>query len=279
MAKNTYSELMVEGKSYIELRLELSEPAELFDLIGAFTAIANQFERYLREDYPNLVDVDSRIYVKQIRAGSIIADLVPFIQPLIQNMDSALVVDGFVRKYGGILTRLFRRQPVPEAKKSDLEDFMKQVAAIANDPNGSATISSAEFHQTKNQIRASVSFDTKDAKKAQQEISDHIKEIELKAYQLEENVLMVFWQSNLKQVEKGKKSGEKAIIEHISEKPLAVIYDSDLAEEKIKHETTQGERNLYKLGFYVTCRVEKVAGKPVAYRISHVHSIIDLPDD
>lgn len=278
MVENSYSLAMLEGKHYIELTLDLAEPAELFDLIGAFTAIANQFERYIREEHPQFVDADSRIFVKQIRAGSIIAELVPFIQPLIQNMDSALIVDGFVNRYGGMLSRVFRGEKVPEAKKSDLDDFMRQTAAIANDPNGSAVIASAEFHKTKNETRAVVTFKTSEAKQAQEVIAIQQKEIDLKAYQLETNVLMVFWQSNLKQVEAGKRSGEKAIIEHVSDRPLAVIYDSEIAEEKIKHETKQGERNLYKLGFYVTCRVEKLQGKAVAYRISDVHDIIELPD-
>jgi len=270
---------MFEGKNYIELKLELKEPAELHDLVRSFTSIANQFEDYIRKEHPNLVDETTKVYVKEIRRGSIIADLVPFIQPMIQNMDTALIVDGFIRRYGEILRKYAGGNIEEDAKKSDVKDFTGQVAAIANDTKGNIRLSSAQFHQTKNTTRVSFDFDTKEARKIEKTAQEHIKQIEAKAYEVKNNVLLVFWQSNLKDAQKGKRSGEKAIIEDVSDKPLAVVYDSELAEEKIKHETKDGDRNVYKLGFYVTCRVERLNSRPVAYRISEVHDIIELPDD
>ncbi len=278
MAVIGYSQAMLEGKNFIELKIELREPAELYDLVASFTAVASQFDDYIRNEHPNLVDGDSKIYVKQIRAGSIVAELLPFIQPLIQNMDSALIVDGFIKRYGGILQKYLRGKQEEAATKGDLNDFMGQVAAIAKDPNGSLTIASAEYRKTKTTTRASVQFNTEDAKKIESFARAHQKQIEAKAYEVQKNVLMVFWQSNVKETETGKRTGEKAIIEEVSDKPLAVVYDSEIAEGKIKHETKDGDRNLYKLGFYVTCRVERLRSRPVAYRISEVHEIIELPD-
>ena len=103
--------------------------------------------------------------------------------------------------------------------------------------------------------------------------------MEAKAYEIKKNVLMVFWQSNLKEADIGKRSGEKVLIEDVTRTPLAIVYDSDLAEEKIKGIIRDGDQNIYKLGFYVTCRVERLNDRPVAYRISEVHDVIELPDD
>ncbi len=278
MGRADYSQHMVEGKNYIELTLDLKEPAELYDVVRSFTSLARQFDEYVKAEHPNL-DGEAKIYVKDIRHGSIIADLVPFIQPLIQNMDSALIIDGFVRRYGGLLMRYVRGDRFEAAKKSDLDDFMGQVAAIAKDPDGSLAISSAEFHQTQRTTRARVVFNTNDARRIEAAASMHRKELEAKAYEVYKNVLLVFWQSNLKESELGKRTGEKAIVEEVTKTPLAVVYDSDLAEERIKHETKDGDRNLYKLGFYVDCRVERLNGRPVAYRISEVRDIIELPDE
>jgi hypothetical protein len=90
---------------------------------------------------------------------------------------------------------------------------------------------------------------------------------------------MVFWQSNKRNPQTGKPTGEQVTIESISKKPLAVKYDSELAKDRIKYETTEDEKNLYKKGFFVDGRVERFNGKPVAYRISSVRQVIDLPDD
>ena len=61
--------------------------------------------------------------------------------------------------------------------------------------------------------------------------------------------------------------------------PRAVVYDSQLAAERIKHEIGQGDTSIFKLGFFVDCYVEKLRGRPVACRVTAVRNIISLPDD
>ena len=270
---------MQESHNYIELKVELEKPAELYDLVRSFTALASQFDEYIRAEYPQFVDSETKIYVEEIRSGSIIADLVPIIQPLIQNMDSALIIDGFINRYGGLLKGYANGKRKSGVSKSDLNDFMGQIASIAKDKNGSLSISSAEFHQTKRTMRAAVTFNSIESRQIEEEASSHRKTLEAKAYEVVSNVLMVFWQSNIKEAKLGKRSGEKAIIEEVTRTPLAVIYESDLAEAKIKGMIVGGDQNVFKKGFYVTCRIERLNERPVAYRISEVHEVIDLPDD
>jgi len=270
---------MAGNDGFIELTIDLKRPAELYELMGMFVAIGHQFEQYLRDQHPHLVDETSKIYVRQIRAGSIIADLIPFIPPLIENLDRILIVDEFVRRYGGMILRLGHGHHLDDPRKSDLDDLMKGVAAIAHDPEGTATLKSVEYDKDGEKTRVAIKFDTKQAQRAIRVIDEQRKELEAKAFEIVENQLLVFWQSNLKQPVQGKRTGELAIMEYVAKKPLAVVYDSDLAEQRIKHELTDGERNIYKLGFYVTARVERLNGRPVAYRISEVHDIIELPDD
>lgn len=269
---------MREIASYLELKIDLQQPAELYDLVRSFTALGKQFDEYIRIYHPEYAG-ETKIYVKEIRKGSIIADLLPVIQPLIQNMDTAPVVDGFITRYGGILKAYLYGQRKEDVKKSDLEDIMGQVAAIAKDPNGSLALSSVDIDKTKTRTRVSTSFNTAEGRKIEQAAYEHKKQIEAKAYETIANSLMVFWQSNVKDGEVGKRTGEKVVVEDVSMKPLAVVYDSDLAEERIKHETKDGDRNLYKLGFYINGRVERLNGRPVAIRVSEVIDIIELPDD
>ncbi len=263
---------------YLELKIDLEKPAELYDLVRSFTAVGKQFEEYIRAFHPAYAG-ETKIYVKEIRKGSIVADLLPVVQPLIQNMDSALIVDGFITRYGGILTSYLRGQKRQDVRKSDLDDIMGQVAAIAKDPNGSVAISSVDIDKTKARTRVAIKFNTQDSKKIEAAAYDHKKQIEAKAYETIGNSLMVFWQSNVKDGEVGKRTGEKVVVEDVSTNPLAVVYDSDLAEERIKHETKDGDRNLYKLGFYINGRVERLNGRPVAIRVSEVLRIIELPDE
>ena len=57
-----------------------------------------------------------------------------------------------------------------------------------------------------------------------------------------------------------------------------MVYASDLARERIKSEMLSGDRNIYKLGFFVDVNVATKGGQPVAYRITSVRDVIDLPD-
>jgi hypothetical protein len=269
---------MNEETPFIELRICLDQPPTLVDLVSAFVAIGNQFDHYIRREHPNLEGA-AQLFVKEIRKGSTIVELIPQLAPLIANMDAALIIDNFVRRYGGAIQSFIAGHKLPDASRSDIKDMLGAVTAIANDTDGRAIISSAVYHETKTTKRVEIQFDTAQAREAKAVIERQKADLELKAFEPFENVLMVFWQSNLKDPSTGKRTGERAIIETVWPKPLAVVYETDLAADRIKHETEQGDRNLYKLGFYVDCYVERLRGKPVAYRVTEVRDIIELPDD
>lgn len=274
-----YNDLMEDGTPFIELRLCLAEPAELFALVSAFTAIGNQFERYLRESHPNLVGA-AKLYVREIRKGSTIVELIPVILPLIENMDRILIVDGFVRRYGGVLQKYLSGNREETATKNDISDFMGQVGVIATDPNGTSTISSAVYNQTKTTKRIEIKFDTAGARKAKEALDKQALEITLPAFEEQKRVMMRFFQSNLSNPSVGSpRTGERVVIESVSSRPLALIYETDLAKERIKHETSADDGNLYKKGFLVDCFVVRSEGRPVAYRVTAVHEVFDLPGD
>lgn len=90
---------------------------------------------------------------------------------------------------------------------------------------------------------------------------------------------MAFEQSNKKDSAVGKRTGEWVKIEAISDRHLPLVYASELAEARIKHEIRESEDNVYKKGFVIDVNVEHRGGKPVAYRVTNVHQVIDLPDD
>jgi predicted nucleic acid-binding Zn ribbon protein len=50
------------------------------------------------------------------------------------------------------------------------------------------------------------------------------------------------------------------------------------AEERIRHEIADADENVYKKGFDVDVNVEVRGGRPIAYRVVAVHSVIDLSD-
>lgn len=273
-----YSDLMEEGAKYVELRICLRDPAELGSLVEAFAAVASQFETYLRREHPNLKGA-AKLFVQDIRKGSIIVELVPVIQPLIANMDNALIVDGFVRRFGEKLKNYAQGIRDASASKSDIRDLMGAVTVIANDPEGKSIISSVEYSKTKATTKFKIEFDTDGAKKARETLQLQKAALDLPAYEIFENKLMVFVRTSIRSSTTGKKTELQAVIEAIHPKPLPITFETDLARERIEGEIKEDEKNVYKKGFFIDCYTERLAGKPVAYRITTVRDIIRLPED
>jgi len=198
---------------------------------------------------------------------------------VVNVIEQVEIVVKFVQNYGGALSPYLGGSKSPEVTRSDLKDFMGAVSAIANDPNGHATLRAVAFEDGKKKIKAAISFDTSEARQAQRQIEDQQVMIEAKESADHQRVLMVFTQSNIKDATMGKRTGERVRVEEISPRDLPLIYASDLAEQRIKHEVREADDNVYKKGFVVDVNVQLVNGKPAAYRIKNVHQVIDLPSD
>jgi hypothetical protein len=276
----TYDDFMAEEPAHIVLYVDTKNPIELGDFVSGFTSISSQYDKFIRSNFPDLTG-ESKIFIREVRAGSIEADLVPWallgVSALVNAMDQVLIVEQFVRTYGKRLSAYFQdggREP--EATKSDLKDFMGSVAAIANDPDAKATLKAVYFEDGKKKVKAAITFDTKEAREAVLQIEGQRIEIEKKSNADHQRVLMVFSQSNVKDTTVGKRTGERVIIEPILERDLPLIYASDLAEQRIKHEIRVADENVYKKGFIVDVNVETRGGNPVGYRVTNVHQVVDL---
>lgn len=285
IAGTPYAAVMDGGSPFVTLHVDFEQPIEIGAFVGLFTSIGSQYHKFMRATHPDLAP-DADMYVREVRPGSIDADLIPWIlntglPAMINVMDQVLIVDEFVRTYGARLAAYFMPNGRdPTATKSDLKDFMDAVTAIANDPKGASRIESAVFEDGKRQVRSALKFNTEQAKTARNEIERHKVELEKSGSAEHERVMMTFVQSNIKDITVGQRSGERVVIPDISTKDRPLIYASKLAEERIKHEIREADDNVFKKGFIVDINIQlDQNGKPVAYRVTNFHSTIDLSDD
>jgi hypothetical protein len=266
---------------HIILNIQTNQPIELTDFVSAFSSIASQYEKFVRSQYPELAG-DANIFVREVRAGSIEADLIPWavqgLSSLVNVIEQIQIVEKFVRTYGGILGKYLHGSKEADATRSDLKDFMGAVSAIANDPNGRATVQAVAFEDGERKIKAAMTFDTSQAREAQRQIEEQKLLLEAGSSADHQRVLMVFKQTNVKDTTMGKRTGERVMIDDISPKDLPLIYASELAEQRIKHEVREADENVYKKGFIVDVNVQLLGTRPVGYRVTHVHQVIDLPE-
>lgn len=279
----TYAAAMERGQSVIELKLDVEQAIELDDFVGAFTALGAEYDRFMRQVHPD-VKADASLYVKQVEKGSIIAHLVPWIPVMVMtasHMEQALIMEDFVRRWGGRLTSYLRPGGrVEDATKGELSDMIDQVAAIANNPGSNLQLAVVKLKNGEKTATASFKFDTSESRAIRDRALEHKREIDHQSHTPHSRVLMVFTRSDVKTVPIGKKSGELVEVEQIEPgRSLPLIYASDLAEERIKHEIREAEDNVYKKGFIVDVDVTTRRGRSVGYSVLNFHQVIDLPDD
>lgn len=278
----SYNRAMSEAPAVLRLRIQTEEPVEIGAFVGAFTSLAEEYRRDIRENYPD-ADPEARIFVKEVRKKCIEADLIPYVvaaAPFVAQMDQVIIVEQFVRTWGKRITSLVSGNLGDwSPKKSELKALVDATEAIARDPNANSTLEAVTFEDGKSQVRASFQFSTREAKDAQVTIDGVYEELEKPTGADHERVLMLFTRSDVGNATVGKRSGERVLIEEIHGKALALMYASEMAEERIKHEIREAEDNIYKKGFVVDVNVRMVGGKPSVFAVTNVREIIDLPDD
>ncbi|MGP4752860.1 hypothetical protein [Agrobacterium pusense] len=279
MNRLSYAQLMGANKAILTLKLDTHEPVELRDFVGAFTSLANEFDRYVGREFPGTT-TEPQMFIREVRQGCIEADVITGIAAAIGNMDQIIILEDFVRRWGARFTSLLSGK-VPEGEiesTSELKDWADAAKSIASDPVGGHRLEAAYFEDGKREIKASFTFTAPEARTALVNIEDRKRLLTKPDHLPHERVLMVFTRSDINDAAVGKSSGERVMIEEISDRSLALMYGSEVAEGTIKREIREADENVYKKGFVVDVIVKMKSGKAVAYSVITVHSVIDLPD-
>lgn len=199
--------------------------------------------------------------------------------PFLAQADQIMILEDFVRRWGGRLTDFIEnKKDIGEITKTGLKDWSNAVVAIARDPAASHNLELATFEDGKREIRVGFRFTTDQAKNARTSIENRRIALEKTSNSDFKRVLMVFSRSDVNSATLGKRTGELVIVEDISPKPLPLFYGSDLAEKQIKHEIREANDNIFKKGFSVDVNVKMKNEKPIAYFVTNVNQVIELPD-
>lgn len=271
----SYSRVMSESEAYLSIRLDLGEPVEISDFAALFAGMGGQFEEYLKDEYPEAAG-SVRMYVREVRNGSVIADLFANIPDLIEYMDSALIVMGFASLFSKRVRSWIAGTPVAGAKKPVLRDAADTLRVVANANKGKATLTSYRHHNGIWQETIEAEFTPNDARAASRTIQKQKEDLDAITNADYSRVLMTFKRSDIGKVSVGIRSGERVIIQDISDDDMPLIYASDLTEAQVKDLMINTDENIYHKGFVVDVNVQRRNGRPIAYSITNIHQIIDI---
>lgn len=274
----SYSRAMSETDAYLSIKLDLGEPIEIGDFAALFSGMGGQFEDYLKANHPDAAG-SVRMYVREVRRGSVIADLFAQIPDLIGVMDSALIVTGFAALFNKRFRTWISGGHVEGAKKSTLRDADDTIRAVANANKGKAVLTSYKHENGLWKETIEAEFTVPEARAAAKTIEEQKEALDKISSADHQRVLMTFKRSDIGPASVGIRSGERVIIEDISDADLPLIYASDLTERQIKDQMRNTEENIYHKGFSVDVNVQTRNGKPIAYSVTNLHQIIDIDPD
>src|SRR5660397_48818 len=90
----------METKMKLVIEIKNQHPVELIDVAQSMLGVGSEYQNYIAR-YASHIGADgAKLYVKEVRSGSIITELValaPFALPLIDHADSIIEYGGYLK--------------------------------------------------------------------------------------------------------------------------------------------------------------------------------------
>jgi hypothetical protein len=245
-----------------------TEPVELMDLTLSLGSLADEYKKFLIKNESALDPDAVKLYIKEIRTGSIITDLVacaPIGLPFIEHAATIVKYAKYLNDIYGFLTGKSDK-PKDVIEKTTYQNLSNIVEPIAKDKSSQFNIGA--INVTGN-ITIDMHLNSLEANAAQNTARKEIEKLKEPDTKPHTQVLMYLYQARN---DLSSTTGDKAIIESIHSGPVKTVF----ANEDVKSKVLSDKSNLFKRAFVVDAAVETISGIPKLYRISEIHEVFDL---
>jgi len=268
----------------IVVELNPGQPIELGDLSQSFAALARMYGRHYRQQG----DDAPKLYVTKLETGSVIMEITPLIVILggLAVADSSIIVADFTnRLWRGIKAFSASPHDIPRVEPPSFDDArdIKEFAKPLLGKNGASLgIKHARYEKTNGEKRTVVeyTFDENELNRAAINI-DNMVDLTPSimiggspSEKIVKEVMLFFDQANRGPGKEKGRTGDKAIVPAIHDKPLPVYFRE--SHQSLKEQMTRDNHPL-KSTFVVDVYVQHVDGEPKGYIITDVHKVI--PDE
>jgi hypothetical protein len=251
-----------------------TRPIELLDLTGSLLALGEQYRNFVRRHGGAYADDDHRLYVREVRTGSIIAELVSFAtQPQILAPVAPFLVQ-FTHELGewfeffkGVKDAKDIKEMLFGATKKDLQQISQIVEPAAKDSGSTInfTVQAGGFLYLN-------TLNSTEANAIQNGLRREMEAIPVPLTGIQHDQVLYWYQMR---ADHATKPGDKAVIERLTKRPVKVIFSSD----QVKREMIDKPDNPFRKFYVVDVDVTEVGGKPVLYRILEVKTEFDREDE
>lgn len=245
------------------------KPIELIDLASAMKAVNDEFASFCSK-----IDskTEAKLYVAEVRKGSVIIDLVPSVVallPLADNVNAIWEFAEHLKSMYDFLTGKTENEP-KYADRASYGNYRRMVAPTAKDADG------ARFNIVVKDSPGAVINVSVDSER------DRILTSSSKSDAMEEvigsptverfnNVVLAFTQ--LRKDDSG--IGDRGVISSISKKSKKIVSD----DKSFKESLVCGEDNAFAFGYIVDVEVDRLEDRIIAYRVVKLHERFRIDEE
>lgn len=260
--KANTTDIEIDFTKKLEIKFSNVNPIQLSDLSQSLLAIGNQYEKFIENEADEEFFGNSELYIKEVRNGSIIIELVTQSLPILPLLwDGGSLLEWTTQISNTFQWLLGEIKNAPkELQKSDLKQWGNIIEPIAKDNGSQLNFNvydggSVVFNVSLNSLQANAAGNriTRELEKLE-EPDDHVQKRKV-----------MYW--NQTKFDYESHTGDKAIIESISDKPIKVIFENNAVKKAMLKGDPRFKKPWNELAYLVDVKVQTVRSIPKVYTI------------
>lgn len=255
----------------LTVAIEHVGPIELRALADSLAALSAMYARYAERERLPLPDERVRLFVREIRSGSILVDLVAVASQAPVVAEHAAMVAKSVAGFAGSVRdvidhfRGVRAEPPKDLDKRDADDIRRVVEPVAIQPGASIGFVARDNAQ----VTVNLVLPSNDAAAVQRRAEHYSSLQSLPATGLHRRSLFYWHQA---QDKVGGAAGDRGVIEAISARPVKTVFANERAKAEMLGEA------LFRFAYVVDVDVQTIGGQPRLYKVLEVRDRVERED-
>ena len=256
----------MDEKAILNIHLENVRPVELTDLTESLLSLSVEYKRFVQRQPDLYAPADVKLYIQEIKTGSIetvlVSSVVPLLTPLFEHRQSIVEFAKWLKQvYDFYKGEKADKPALDKASYANLSSFLQPVAK----DNGAQL----NLHNTVNGKQVvNITINSLEANAMQNLLRHDALSLQEPASHLHEQVVLYWYQAKN---DPQSSTGDKGVIESISPNPVKVVF----AQDRLKSVMLYKEGNPFKSAFIVDVMVETIDGRPVLYKVVGLHGDLE----
>lgn len=252
----------------LTIEIKNKHPVELVDLAQSMMALSDEYRRFLAKHDACIDADDVKLYIKEIRSGSIITELValaPYTLPFVDHAETVVEYAKHLKTVYEWFIGKSEESPPKDIEKSTLQNLSQIVEPIAKDHASQMNFGAINVQGG---IVVNLNITATEANAAQNAIRREIEARKEPVTGIHRDVVM-YWAQARNQPDS--KAGDRARIESLHPGDVKVRFANDAIKTQMLYDTPYP----FSKNFVVDVAVETVEGRPALYKVLEIHDVFD----